>query len=119
MLVPPEIRLEAVGGAIVVNTPTDKAVIPLEDSLEILLSTSPAAEAAIESVMESVLSQLQEILTVEYRRPWPAVAGAGSSTFAPPYVEVKDGMLVFGFATRDQTIATVSIPLTELDSQGG
>jgi hypothetical protein len=107
-LVPPEIHLEAVAGSIVVTAPSGKDIISVGDSLSDTAGESALRET-IEGLLESVLSQLQQILTIEYRRPWPPVPGSSLSTFAPPFVEVNGGMLILGYATREQRIATASV----------
>jgi hypothetical protein len=115
-LVPPGIRIQAVYGDIVVSgTDLDgpSSIIGFASNLNALMDGSASVQGALESVAQSVLSQLQDIITREQRRPWPEVPGASLSDFAPPYVEVRDKELILAYATPDVTIAAVSVSLAD------
>lgn len=114
-IVPTGFVLEEQKGDIVVSIGNEwSGTIGLRESVEALAEQEASVQSTLEGVMESVLLQLQEMITREERMPWPSLPGPGVSSFAAAQTAVVDGCLLLEYGTRDLTVVSVSIPLSSL-----
>jgi hypothetical protein len=109
-LLPIAFQLRVLDGNFLVEGPSyGPSVIIFSDLFSEMLRAGMSADEAIVERMESVLSEMQDVVTLELKIPWPTIVGSRSES-APPFVEIGGQQLRLTYSTPDAVLLESSIP---------